>query len=91
MYMYIITCALTYAMTVCNKCVNSPSVKTQQRILIGDAFASFLPGITIGLSKVITGDYKQGHIVICVSIDILYIHLQCIAILGWPLYHHTPC
>ncbi|NWV40323.1 TTI1 protein, partial [Grantiella picta] len=29
--------------------------------LCGDLFASFLPGISIALSRVITGDIKQGH------------------------------
>ncbi|XP_043946133.1 TELO2-interacting protein 1 homolog isoform X2 [Protopterus annectens] len=30
---------------------------------VGNTFASFLPGITLSLSRVITGDIKQGHMV----------------------------
>ncbi|XP_062590440.1 TELO2-interacting protein 1 homolog [Saccostrea cucullata] len=38
------------------------------RVTLGDTFASFLPGITITLCKIITGDQKQGHSVIATAI-----------------------
>lgn len=37
------------------------------RAMLGDTLASFLPGITITLCKIITGDQRQGHSVIAVS------------------------
>ncbi|XP_077192213.1 TELO2-interacting protein 1 homolog [Paroedura picta] len=36
----------------------------EERRRLGDLFASFLPGISIALSRVITGDVKQGHAVV---------------------------
>ncbi|XP_067410048.1 TELO2-interacting protein 1 homolog isoform X2 [Emydura macquarii macquarii] len=38
----------------------------------GDLFASFLPGISIALSRVITGDIKQGHMVTVSAIRLFY-------------------
>ncbi|NXW47231.1 TTI1 protein, partial [Nyctiprogne leucopyga] len=38
----------------------------------GDVFASFLPGISITLSRVITGDIKQGHKPTVSAIRLLY-------------------
>ncbi|XP_030642884.1 TELO2-interacting protein 1 homolog [Chanos chanos] len=39
------------------------AVGQDQRYVLGDAFASFLPGITRALSHVISGDVRQGHAV----------------------------
>ncbi|NWH45199.1 TTI1 protein, partial [Fregata magnificens] len=39
----------------------------------GDLFAAFLPGISITLSRVITGDIKQGHKPIVSAIRLLYL------------------
>nr|XP_060627795.1 TELO2-interacting protein 1 homolog [Anolis sagrei ordinatus] len=36
----------------------------EDRRRCGDLFASFLPGISISLSQIITGDTKQGHAVV---------------------------
>lgn len=38
------------------------------RAMLGDTLASFLPGITITLCKIITGDQRQGHSVIATAI-----------------------
>ncbi|XP_003936418.1 TELO2-interacting protein 1 homolog isoform X1 [Saimiri boliviensis] len=39
---------------------------------LGDLFASFLPGISTTLTRVITGDFKQGHRVVVSSLKIFY-------------------
>ncbi|NXM69679.1 TTI1 protein, partial [Serilophus lunatus] len=39
----------------------------------GDLFASFLPGVSIALSRVITGDIKQGHKSTVSAIRLLYL------------------
>ncbi|KAM3839270.1 TELO2-interacting protein 1 homolog isoform 1-T3 [Vipera latastei] len=39
------------------------SLEKEEMRQCGDLFASFLPGVSIALSKVITGDVKQGHAV----------------------------
>ncbi|KFQ02923.1 TELO2-interacting protein 1, partial [Leptosomus discolor] len=39
----------------------------------GDLFASFLPGISITLSRVITGDIKQGHKTTVAAIRLFYL------------------
>ncbi|KAL8179855.1 UNVERIFIED_CONTAM: hypothetical protein K2H54_073612 [Gekko kuhli] len=36
----------------------------EERRRVGDLFASFLPGVSVALSRVITGDVKQGHTVV---------------------------
>ncbi|XP_060133393.1 TELO2-interacting protein 1 homolog isoform X2 [Zootoca vivipara] len=36
----------------------------------GDLFASFLPGISLTLSRIITGDMKQGHAVVVSAIKV---------------------
>ncbi|XP_015278291.1 PREDICTED: TELO2-interacting protein 1 homolog isoform X2 [Gekko japonicus] len=36
----------------------------EERRRLGDLFASFLPGVSVALSRVITGDVKQGHTVV---------------------------
>ncbi|XP_058418697.1 TELO2-interacting protein 1 homolog [Diceros bicornis minor] len=39
---------------------------------LGDLFASFLPGISTALTRVITGDFKQGHSIVVSSLQIFY-------------------
>lgn len=39
---------------------------------LGDLFASFLPGISTSLTRVITGDFKQGHNIVVCSLKIFY-------------------
>ncbi|KAM8774914.1 TELO2-interacting protein 1 homolog isoform 1-T1 [Rhynchonycteris naso] len=39
---------------------------------LGDLFASFLPGVSTALTRIITGDFKQGHGVIVSSLKIFY-------------------
>ncbi|KAK1157739.1 hypothetical protein AOXY_G23886 [Acipenser oxyrinchus oxyrinchus] len=39
------------------------SMNEEEERMLGRTFASFLPGITQGLSRVVTGDVKQGHAV----------------------------
>nr|XP_010959048.1 TELO2-interacting protein 1 homolog [Camelus bactrianus]XP_045376908.1 TELO2-interacting protein 1 homolog [Camelus bactrianus] len=39
---------------------------------LGDLFASFLPGISTALTRVITGDFKQGHSIVVTSLKIFY-------------------
>ncbi|NWU67065.1 TTI1 protein, partial [Pterocles burchelli] len=42
-------------------CQQHPPLEEEELQQCGDLFASFLPGISITLSRVITGDIKQGH------------------------------
>lgn len=39
---------------------------------LGDLFAAFLPGISTALTRVITGDFKQGHTIVVCSLKIFY-------------------
>lgn len=39
---------------------------------LGDLFASFLPGVSTALTRVITGDFKQGHSIVVSSLKIFY-------------------
>ncbi|XP_004867847.1 TELO2-interacting protein 1 homolog isoform X1 [Heterocephalus glaber] len=39
---------------------------------LGDLFASFLPGISTALTRVITGDFKQGHSIVVCSLKIFH-------------------
>ncbi|XP_045688729.1 TELO2-interacting protein 1 homolog [Phyllostomus hastatus] len=39
---------------------------------LGDLFASFLPGISTALTRIITGDFKQGHGIVVSSLKIFY-------------------
>ncbi|XP_003983528.2 TELO2-interacting protein 1 homolog [Felis catus] len=39
---------------------------------LGDLFACFLPGISMALTRVITGDFKQGHGIVTSSLKIFY-------------------
>lgn len=39
---------------------------------LGDLLASFLPGISTALTRVITGDFKQGHSIVVSSLKVFY-------------------
>ncbi|XP_041060297.1 TELO2-interacting protein 1 homolog isoform X2 [Carcharodon carcharias] len=39
---------------------------------VGNSFASFLPGITLGMTRIISGDVKQGHLVTTNAIKVWY-------------------
>ncbi|XP_078392720.1 TELO2-interacting protein 1 homolog isoform X2 [Cetorhinus maximus] len=39
---------------------------------VGNSFASFLPGITLGMTRIISGDVKQGHLVTTYAIKVWY-------------------
>lgn len=39
---------------------------------LGDLFASFLPGISTALTRIITGDFKQGHSIVVSSLNVFY-------------------
>lgn len=43
---------------------------TEERFTIGSTMASFLPGITVAVSRIITGDLRQGHAVIVRAIKV---------------------
>ncbi|XP_064596602.1 TELO2-interacting protein 1 homolog [Liolophura sinensis] len=57
-----IHCLLTLMRTHCKDSVS----KTRCR---GDLFASFLPGMSMGLCKIITGDSKQGQMITVTAIE----------------------
>lgn len=44
-----------------------PSVSQCMKADVGNLYASFLPGISVTLCKIITGDTKQGFAVTSVS------------------------
>ncbi|XP_070600427.1 TELO2-interacting protein 1 homolog isoform X2 [Erythrolamprus reginae] len=46
------------------------SLEKEERRQCGDLFASFLPGISIALSKIITADAKQSHTVTVLAIKL---------------------
>lgn len=48
---------------------------TQERFSVGRTMASFLPGITMAVTRIITGDMKQGHTVTVRAIKV--INLNC--------------
>ncbi|XP_007474428.2 TELO2-interacting protein 1 homolog isoform X1 [Monodelphis domestica] len=43
-----------------------------EREQLGDLFASFLPGISTALTRIITGDFKQGHMIIISALKVFY-------------------
>ncbi|XP_020028084.1 TELO2-interacting protein 1 homolog isoform X2 [Castor canadensis] len=54
-------------------CQDHPrSLDEPEQQQLGDLFASFLPGISTALTRVITGDFKQGHNVVISSLKIFY-------------------
>ncbi|XP_072413062.1 TELO2-interacting protein 1 homolog [Chiloscyllium punctatum] len=48
------------------------SFDSSDLLQVGDAFASFLPGIALGMSRIISGDIKQGHLVTIYAIKVWY-------------------
>ena len=65
---------------VAGKC--SPA-DSSVRAQVGATFSSFLPGITMAMTRVATGDIKQGHVVIGVSNMTSYIYIYIY------IYTHT--
>ncbi|XP_025732354.2 TELO2-interacting protein 1 homolog isoform X1 [Callorhinus ursinus] len=54
-------------------CQDHPrSLSELEQKQLGDLFASFLPGISMALTRVITGDFKQGHSIVVSSLKIFY-------------------
>lgn len=51
---------------------HSRSLDELEQRQLGDLFASFLPGISTALTRVITGDFKQGHNIVVCSLKIFY-------------------
>ncbi|XP_048249152.1 TELO2-interacting protein 1 homolog isoform X1 [Haliotis rufescens] len=49
------------------------------RVIYGNLFASFLPGITISLCRIATGDTKQGHAVLCRAVE-LWTKVVCLVL-----------
>uniref|UniRef100_U3F4J9 TELO2-interacting protein 1 homolog n=1 Tax=Callithrix jacchus TaxID=9483 RepID=U3F4J9_CALJA len=55
------------------ECQDHPrSLDELEQKQLGDLFASFLPGISTTLTRVITGDFKQGHSIVVSSLKIFY-------------------
>lgn len=48
-----------------------PPEELEQKQL-GDLFAAFLPGIATALTRVVTGDFKQGHSIVVCSLKIFH-------------------
>ncbi|XP_007932847.1 TELO2-interacting protein 1 homolog [Orycteropus afer afer] len=48
------------------------SLDENEQKQLGDLFASFLPGISTALTRVITGDFKQGHSIVVSSLRLFY-------------------
>ncbi|XP_052506686.1 TELO2-interacting protein 1 homolog isoform X2 [Budorcas taxicolor] len=54
-------------------CQDHPrSLDALQQKQLGDLFASFLPGLSTTLTRVITGDFKQGHSIVVSSLKVFY-------------------
>ncbi|KAM9590071.1 TELO2-interacting protein 1 homolog [Trichechus inunguis] len=54
-------------------CQDHPrSLDEHEQKQLGDLFASFLPGISTALTRVITGDFKQGHSIVVSSLRLFY-------------------
>ncbi|XP_062060169.1 TELO2-interacting protein 1 homolog [Lepus europaeus] len=55
------------------ECQDHPrSLDELEQKQLGDLFASFLPGISTAMTRVITGDFKQGHSIVVSSLKIFY-------------------
>lgn len=52
-------------------CQDHPQLldELEERDQLGDLFASFLPGISTSLTRIIMGDFKQGHSVVVSSLN----------------------
>ncbi|XP_027277054.1 TELO2-interacting protein 1 homolog [Cricetulus griseus] len=49
-----------------------PMFELEQQQHLGDLLASFLPGISTALTRVLTGDFKQGHSIVVSSLKVFY-------------------
>nr|XP_056700921.1 TELO2-interacting protein 1 homolog [Euleptes europaea] len=54
-------CCLQALLLQCDCPEDHRPLAGEERRRLGDLFASFLPGISTALSRIITGDVKQGH------------------------------
>ncbi|XP_022448154.1 TELO2-interacting protein 1 homolog isoform X4 [Monodon monoceros] len=55
------------------ECQDHPrSLDELEQKQLGDLFASFLPGLSTTLTRVITGDFKQGHSIVVSSLKVFY-------------------
>ncbi|XP_066869225.1 TELO2-interacting protein 1 homolog isoform X3 [Kogia breviceps] len=55
------------------ECQDHPrSLDELEQKQLGDLFASFLPGLSTTLTRIITGDFKQGHSVVVSSLKVFY-------------------
>lgn len=50
---------------------------SKERFTIGSTMASFLPGITMAVARIITGDLRQGHAVTVRAIKVPYLCFNC--------------
>ncbi|XP_072136965.1 TELO2-interacting protein 1 homolog isoform X1 [Mobula birostris] len=64
-------CLLTLSLQ-CNCSDTHCSFDNSDLIRVGDTFASFLPGVTLGMTRIISGDVKQGYLVTTHAIRIWY-------------------
>lgn len=49
---------------------------SEERCSVGSTMASFLPGITMAATRIITGDMRQGHAVTVKAIKVLYLYFK---------------
>ncbi|XP_024598863.1 TELO2-interacting protein 1 homolog isoform X2 [Neophocaena asiaeorientalis asiaeorientalis] len=55
------------------ECQDHPrSLDELEQKQLGDLFASFLPGLSTTLTRIITGDFKQGHSIVVSSLKVFY-------------------
>lgn len=54
-----------------------------ERFAVGCTMASFLPGITMAVTRIITGDLRQGHAVTVKAIKVLHLCFDCC---NWSYY-----
>uniref|UniRef100_A0A8C4SL43 TELO2 interacting protein 1 n=1 Tax=Erpetoichthys calabaricus TaxID=27687 RepID=A0A8C4SL43_ERPCA len=56
----------------CHCCREAVSLTEEETRKLGNTFASFLPGISLALCKIINGDIKQGNAVIVTAMKVFY-------------------
>ncbi|XP_039592020.1 TELO2-interacting protein 1 homolog isoform X2 [Polypterus senegalus] len=56
----------------CHCCRETVSLTEEETRRLGNTFASFLPGISLALCKIINGDIKQGNAVIVTAMKVFY-------------------
>lgn len=64
-------------------------LSSKETFTVGGAMASFLPGITMAVTRVITGDLRQGHAVTVRAIKVLYFQLGFFIIIFFNISLHT--